>query len=277
MTKKYLESLNELARLPKLIVRKHPMGYVGANVRGARGAGKTAFCMHTGRQVYQYIDGITRDDAWEKLLGVGNYRKEKAKILFSMSDVIDSLEILDNIDFKNILEWQKDNTIPCYIWDDAGMHGGRYKFFTDVKTVEHLQGLTDTIRFVVTGFLINSPEISGLLSFLREYKDQKVISINHRAEGDTKYGRRASIKGYKEDRRGRFILAREGSTDFSCYVDKWAYSEYSRMKAKAIIENIHKIKQLVKTEKKSKPDKKENEIAESIGLPDNYLSLIQSD
>ena len=110
MTIQYIENIDQLTKLAKKIVKVHPWGFQGATIEGPRGRGKSGFCLHTMREVYQYIDGISKDDAWEKILGMGNYKEETPKILFGMNDVINSLEVLETIDMVNILDWQRDNT-----------------------------------------------------------------------------------------------------------------------------------------------------------------------
>lgn len=275
MAKKYIEDYKELSKLSQLVVRKHPWGYVGASVRGSRGAGKTSFALHTGREVYQYMYGISRTDAWEKLLGVGNYSKEKGHILFDLVDVVKALEPLDSIDFANVLEWQKENTVPYKVWDDAGMHGGKYKFFTDVKMVEALQGEVDTIRFILTAFITTSPELSSMLRFMQDYKDNLIISIKHHQNGG--YSRTAEVKRYYESRNGTYRRRLAWKTNFSCYVDKWAYEEYSRMKAKAIIRNRSRFKEMLGIAKKQKPDRKKEDIIDEMGIPTELWKKISGD
>jgi len=276
MANKYIESQDELSKLSQLIVRKHPWGYTGVAVRGGRGDGKTAFALHTGREVYQYIDGITRDDAYEKLLGVGNYSKQYPHILFDLHDVVKALEVMDNIDYDNILEWQSENTVPYKIWDDAGMHGGKYKFFTDVKMVEALQGEVDTIRFILTGFVTTSPELSSMLRFMQEYKDNLIVSIKKYPTAPTRYNRIAEVKRWYEDRNGNYRKRLAWTTKFSCYVEKWAYQEYTRMKARAIIRNRNRLKKLLNVVKKIETNKSDDEILNEFGVPDQYKSIISS-
>ena len=276
MAIKYIEHQDQLTKLSRKVVRVHPWGFQGATIEGARGRGKSGFCLHTMREVTQYIDGISRDDAWEKILAVGNYKQNTPLILFSMNDVIDSLELLDSIDMKNILEWQRENTTPVKTWDDAGMHGGKYKFFVNVRIVDYLKGLMDTMRFVTSGFLINAPELSGLLGFIREYRDQLIIEIGYRTDGiraGGEYGRVAIVRKYIRDRSGRKRLRKDFETKFSCYVDKWAYAEYSRMEAKAIIENRIALKKIATEAEKQETDKDPYDV---IGVPEEYKDIISS-
>ena len=63
MVKTYLNDIKELGRLPRMIVKSHPRGYVGVITEGWRGRGKSVFNLKAARQTFQYYHGITRDDA----------------------------------------------------------------------------------------------------------------------------------------------------------------------------------------------------------------------
>ena len=232
----YINAKEQLSRTAREIVNSHPMGYWGGIIRGPRERGKTAFCMHIAREVYQYNEGLTLDSAWERVL---------ENIMFTLDEIDNMFSILDTIDWNNILDWQRENTFLLKIWDDAGMHGGKFKYFTDVKIVEHLQGNMDVIRFVLTGFLINTPQLEHLLGFLRNYKDHKIIGIAYPPEGKQLYERIATTKIWREDRLNRWHLRPSYTTRFSCYVEDWVYEEYSRMKARAIVENRQRFKDMV--------------------------------
>lgn len=276
MTAKYITSLDQVSKLSRIIIKNYPWGFQGATVEGPRGRGKTSYCIHVMREVYQFLDGLSRDDAYEKILGVGNYSNERPKILFSMKDVVNALEILDSIDMKDIRSWQENNTIPCYTWDDAGMHGGKYKFFVNVRLVDYLKGLIDTIRFVTSGFLINAPELSGLLGFLRDYKDQFVIKITYRSEGKQdggKYGRLAVARQFYETRSGRKQKRVVFKTKFSCYVDDWAYNIYLQMKAKAIIENRRQLKRMIEIARNR--GEVVDDVMNEMGVPEEYKPLVK--
>ena len=238
---KYINQKEQLSRTAREIVNSHPFGYWGGVIRGPRERGKSAFCMHIAREVYQFVEGLTCDDAWERVL---------ENIMFTLDEIDKMFNILNSIDWDNVLDWQRDNTFLCKIWDDAGMHGGKFKYFTDVKIVEHLQGNMDVIRFILSGFLINTPQLEHLLGFLRGYRDHKIINITYPPEGKQLYNRVATTKIWKEDRLGRWHLFPSYVTRFSCYVDDWVYEKYSRMKAKAIVDNKHKFEEMVKMSKR---------------------------
>lgn len=284
MVKKYIENLNELGRIPKKIVLLHPRGYVGVIVEGGRQEGKSVFCLKNTHQVYQFKYGISRDDAWEMILGVGNYRKENSHILFSLRDINNLFSILDLIDWddpENINDWMIEHTHLCKIWDDAGMHGGKYKYLAAAKEVEFLQGNMDVIRFVLTGFFINSPELGNLLKFLRDYHDHYVVDIRNRQEGGSEWERVGFVQKWKKNKRGVWMLrAFPPHIRFSRFLgnvkkfglfEQWVYDTYELMKARAIKQNRDNFKNMVDLIKKSEPDKDPLDV---IGIPDKYKDIM---
>jgi len=249
MTKKYIEDLDAVSKFSKKIIQSHPDGFLQAVIDGARGSGKTAFCMHTMREVYQYLYGVDRVEAWNIILGIGAYSNETPKILFTMRNVIDALKQLENIDMSanKIIQSQRDNMIPVLTWDDAGMHGGRLKVLIDMKAVDKLSGVMDTARDVVSGFLINVPEKESLLSAIRRYKDAPWVHIGYRAgEGAVKYDRQGVVRKFRIDGRGTHRSYIDMKVNFSCYVDKWVYSEYKIKKVQAVQENLRMFEELEK-------------------------------
>ena len=244
MSKKYIENINDLSKLSQRIVKSHPSGYCGAVVDGPRGYGKTAFCMHIMREVYQYVDGTDRDDAWKKVLD---------NMMFTIGDVIKTLEVIEEIDMDNVIQSQYDHMIPCVCWDDAGMHGGRLKHFVDMNLVDQLNSVMDTARDAVSGFLINAPEREGLLSFIRRYRDNLwvTVGLNPKTMGD-KYKRVATVRRIVTRHDGRRNWRLAFQTTFSCYVDKWAYTEYKKMKIGAVREGLAHLKMLHDRKEKDK-------------------------
>lgn len=270
--KKYITDFDELTGLSKRIVKAHPDGFLQAIIDGDRGSGKTAFCLHTMREVYQYIYGVDRVDAWNMIFGIGSYSHDKPKMMFTIRDVIDALRTLDKIDMDDvgsIIQQQRDLMIPCVTWDDAGMHGGRLKVLIDMQLVDKLSGVMDTARDVTTGFLINVPEKEALLSAIRRYHDILWGHVGYRpSEGAVKYNRQVVVRKYatRPDgvRRYRTIFA----TNFSCYVEKWVYSEYKRRKISAVQDNLRFLEELEKKKENRRRKDRFKEIKFMENIPE---------
>jgi len=237
-----MEKLENLSKLSQKIVKSHPDGYCGALIDGSRGSGKTTFCMHTMREVYQFHNGIDRVDAWKMVLD---------NMFFTMNEVIEALKVVEQIDMDNVIESQREFMIPVICWDDAGMHGGRLKHFVDMKIADRLNSVMDTARDVVSGFLINAPEREGLLSFIRRYRDNLWISIGYPETRGDKYKRIATARRYYIDKLGRRRNRIVFQTRFSCYVEKWVYEKYKKMKITAVKEGLRHLEELAKPKTKT--------------------------
>lgn len=269
MVKIYITDINELSRLAKETVKAHPRGYVGAVIEGGRGEGKTVFCLKTQREVYQFFYGITRDDAWEKVLN---------DIIFSIDDLVKMLDNLDNLDdYKdNMGDWWKEQVHLCRVWDDAGMHGGKYKYQVDAHLVDFLQQNLDVFRFIVTGFFINSPEVGNLLKFIREYHDHTIIKIIHNPKGISPHEKIGYFQKWRRlrHRSGYTLIANPPHQPFSNWLgnvtklglkEQWVYDRYEYLKGRAILKNRNKFKKMMKVAKVNEPDK---DPADAIGLDD---------
>jgi hypothetical protein len=278
MVKKYIEDIDELSRLARETIKAHPRGYVGVVVEGGRGAGKTVFCLKTQREVYQYHYGITRDDAWEKVLD---------DIIFGIDDIIDMLNNLDHLEeYKHKMgDWWKEQVHICRVWDDAGMHGGKYKYQVDAHLVDFLQQNLDVFRFITTGFYINSPEMENLLKFIRQYHDHTIIKITHSPEGISPYEKVAFFQKWRRlrNRSGWTLVSRPPHQPFSCYLgnvknlqikDQWVYDKYEYLKGEAIRKNRGKFVKMMKHAEKSEPDK---DPADAIGLDDFAKRILDLD
>jgi len=237
MAQKYISNFEDMSKLSQFIVKAHPNGYVGGLIEGPRGIGKSTFCLHIMREVYQYIGGLSRDDAWEIALD---------RILFTMNDIIRLLSVVEQIDMDNVIESQNELMIPVATWDDAGMHGGRLKHFIDIKATDKLNSVMDTARDALSGFLINAPEKEGLLSFIRRYKDNYWIIINYPETRGDKYKRIATVRKYYTDHAGRRRTRKIFTTKFSCYVEKWVYAEYKRKKLTAVRDELRHLEKIAK-------------------------------
>jgi len=193
--------------LTKRILRSHPNKFVGAIVEGHRGVGKSAYCIKIMKEVYQEYYNCSEYKAYNIALD---------HMLFDLDDVIPFL--------KNASD--SDSIVPVVTWDDAGVHGSSIRWFTNLRQVELLKAMTDTIRTAVTGFLINCPDRSSLLKVLRNYDDYTVkISVL-----DGNYMRQA--RGYNVYKlpSGSRRVYKNFADNFSCYIPKEIYNKYMVMR-----------------------------------------------
>jgi hypothetical protein len=189
--------------LAKKIVKAHPNGFVGAVVEGKRAIGKSSYCIKVMKEVYQNLYDCGDNEAYQLALD---------HILFDMDDVVRTLHEAR----------QKDSMIPVVTWDDAGVHGSNLQWFINMRGVQELKSITDTVRTAVTGLLLNCPDREGLAKVLRGYNDFLVTITKI----DTPYLR--SARGYNVYKlpSGMKRIYRNFDDRYSCYLPNWVYDKY---------------------------------------------------
>jgi len=263
----FITDKKQLTRLPKKIIDAHPRGYVGAFVEGPKRIGKTVFCMKTAHQVFQYKYGLNREDAWKMVLD---------NIMFDLEDVDHMFDRLEGIDWDHIDKHWIDDKPICKIWDDVSMHGGKYRFFVDAKLVDNLQRNLDIMGIVITGFLMNAPELSNVLSFIRDYHDHQIIRVGYEpGGGTTEYERVAFFSTWRREHNGWRLRPDKPHTKFSCFIgrvdqweidDQWVYDKYESIRGKAIKRHREKFKKMAKIQSECE-DKPIEKVYDEMGLP----------
>jgi len=273
--KQWIHHKHELTKFEQAIINAHPDNLINATAEGPRGRGKSMFCFITMTRIFQYLEGIHVDDAYYRALD---------HFLFTLPEVLATIDkVINNTDFSNIRKYDAENKYRILTMDDVGTHMGKYRFYIDVESVDDLKGKLDTIRDVTNGLLMTAPALEGLLSFLRDYPDNKIISLAYDKAGNTKYDRIIEVreKRKKWARRGRLAYP---PIKTSIYVDNWAYDEYKIRKRKALQKlfsrnkksSQNEIIRLFKTVKKLNPDLKQKDIIEKLGLPDEALDALKN-
>ena len=271
--KKWIKSKEELTKFEIAIINAHPEQLVNATTQGTRGIGKSMFLYKTGTHIFQFLEGIHLDDAYLRALD---------HFLWTTPQIKKAVDkVLLNTDFDNISQYDLEHKYRFLAVDDAGTHLGKYQFYVDVETVDQMKARLDTIRDVTSCLLMSAPALSGLLSFLREYPDNKTIDITYNKDSHNDYGRIFTI------RHPRKRWQKKGTRAYtpikgSIFVDQWAYDEYKRRKRKALISLFQKRKgskkdiiKMFQTLKKLKPNLKEEEIIKQLGLSDEIISILK--
>lgn len=272
--KPWIRSEDELTRFERAIINAHPEGLVAATADGRRSIGKSMFLFKTGTHIFQYLEGIHLDDAYIRALD---------HFLWTTIQIRKAVDkVLLNTDFENIRQYDFENKYRFLAVDDAGTHLGKYQFYVDVDTVDEMKGRLDTIRDVTSCLLMSAPALSGLLSFLREYPDNKTIDITFDKYGDPTYGRVFTIRHPRRrwEKQGRLAFP---PIRGSIYVDDWAYDEYKTRKRKALIKLFSKRKhskkneiiKMFKTIKKMNPSLSKEEVIDRLGLSGDVLNMFK--
>jgi len=190
-------------------VKNHPNGFIGALVEGKRGVGKSSYCIKVMKEIYQTL--LSCDDTTA-------YQYALKHILFDMDDIIRILREARN----------QNEVLPVVCWDDAGVHGSNLQWFINMRGIQELKSVMDTVRTAVTGLLLNCPDREGLAKVLRGYDDYlvSIIKVNPPYE--------RSARGYNIYKlpSGTRRVYRNFEDRYSCYLPNWVYKEYmlERMK-----------------------------------------------
>lgn len=270
--KKWIKSKDDLTKFEQGIINKYPENLLPAVVEGGRGTGKSMFCYLVTARIMQYLHGIHIDDAFPMALD---------HFLWTVPQTLKVIDkVIDNTDYNNILQYDRENKYRILVVDDAGTHMSKYRFYTDVASVDDLKGRLDTIRDVTCGLLLTTPAMSGLLSFLREYPDNKTVTLSTHEKMNTEYGRIVEI------RNKRLKWARYGKRAYppiktSIFVYDWAYADYKRKKRLALKKLFDKQKRTKKNEiiktfrviRKLNPKITNEEIIVKLGLSEDVLSM----
>lgn len=271
--RKWIKDLSELTKFERAIIKAHPENLVNATSEGMRGIGKSMFLYKTGTHIFQYLEGISLDDAYLRTLDHFLWTTPQIK------KAVD--EVLLNTDFNNISQYDLENKYRFLAIDDAGTHLGKYQFYVDVETVDEMKARLDTIRDVTSCLLMSAPALSGLLSFLREYPDNKTITITYNKEGNTHYDRIFTIRHPRKRWQKRGNLAYPPIKG-SIFVDSWAYDEYKTRKRKALLSLFGRRKssktdilKMFKTLRKLNPKLTPEQVIKQLGLSDDVLTVLK--
>jgi len=207
--------------LARKIIKNHPNGFVGAIVEGKRGVGKSSYCIKVMKEVYQSLYNCDDNTAYQYALD---------HILFSMDDVVRIMKEARH----------RGEVVPVVTWDDAGVHGSNLQWFINMKGVQELKSVTDTVRTAVTGMLLNCPDREGLAKVLRGYNDYLVTITKI----DTPYTR--SARGYNVYKlpSGMKRIYRNFDDRYSCYLPNWVYNKYMEQRMRFLDEAIEAVEHM---------------------------------
>jgi hypothetical protein len=209
--------------------------YIGAIISGMFGIGKSMTALHLGREIAQAVYGVNEEQGMQIAL---------QNTLFTMDEVLEATKNLGTAEqWKNMDPYQAHKIAsglrkPFYIWDDAGMHGSKYKHFLDMAESYDLQSNFDTIRDVTSCIIMTVPEDEELLKFLRMYRGNFSVEM---IDIDGAYERKLEFWRYGKDPQGRKKKYKKWvSSPFSIHVGQPYYGQYRIMKNIAKLENFER-------------------------------------
>ena len=191
---------------------------VGAIVYGTQRLGKTMYAL-------QVMYDIYRD--WDKVLSL---------TFFHLDDLLESVGE----------QIEKREQLPALVWDDAGVHGSKYLYFTEKRLAEFLQKVFDVVGTVVKGFIITTPNPDNLLKAIRGYEFYRVKIMKN---STSKTGRFAT--GYKSiiDPVGKTRIRKVFKDKYDVTIPDDIYKKYVRTRESYTREAVDELNQFLKERK----------------------------
>lgn len=181
------------------------------------------------KEVYQTMYDCNDKEAYEHALH---------HIVFDLDDVVRTLREAR----------QKEKMIPVLVWDDAGIHGSSIQWFLNMRGIQEMKAVTDTVRSATSGFLLNCPDREGLTKVLRGYNDYLVTITKLQ----TPYTR--SARGYNIYKlpSGMKRIYRNFDDRYSCYLPKEVYEKYMKERHKYLDRALDAIEEMKNKMQKKK-------------------------
>lgn len=204
------------------ILQAHPYGFKCFILTVDRGIGKSSYGLIVVKEVYQQM-GWDSKDAWQEALRCCK---------FHIKEVISFLR-------ESALA---DKPKPVLLWDDVGIHASGSKYFLNMKMVDHLKAVLDTIRTAISGLIMTCPTTTGLLSMLNNYDDYKLI-IRYSQRG----GYYRDVTAYKWNTlpSGKRIIKTQYYDYYNCYIPNNLLNKYIDMRKNALKQSLDMLEESV--------------------------------
>ena len=211
-------------------------GMLGCVVYGPQRLGKSSYAMQVMHQIY------------------GNWPDVLRNTLFRLEDVIAIIE----------QAMETDTKVKAVLWDDAGIHAGRLKYFSNRNLVEYLENLLDTCGLYVHALLMTSPSVLSLLKCLRTYEFYRT-KVYRRDNG---YGRFAVSYSSTLLPSGTRLIHRKFRDNYNCKLPDDIWKEYLVKRQGYLREAVSQLKGLAKAQSQpvTKCSHDGDDLDDSLGL-----------
>lgn len=187
--------------------------FVGAIIYGQQRMGKSSYAAKVMYEIYQDWDMVN------------------LHMLFKLDDVVRLLEEATDRGIR----------IPCFCWDDCGVHGNKLLYFQERTLVQYLGDLLDTAGISVGGILMTTPSPFKLLAVIRGYEFYRVKVTAK----NTSHGRRAV--GYKSILlpSGTRLIRRVYSDEFNVMLPEEFWGSYVAKRRSYLQFGLRQLRKLV--------------------------------
>lgn len=190
-----------------------PDSFSSFYITGKRGIGKSSYALKVLHEVYSNPPLNYEDEA--------AYHAALDCLQFTIPEVVNYLSKLSNRNKKTV----------CLLWDDLRVFASGSKYFTEMKLVQRLIGMFDSIRTVTNCVLLTCPSMEGTLSFLRSYDDY-MIKISYSKEGG--WDRVASGYLWNTLPSGKKLVYKKFVDYYNCRLPNWIYEKYMLRRRKVL-------------------------------------------
>lgn len=215
--------INQLPHLSRLLYGCHPNGFRSYDVLGERNIGKSTYALICAYWAYRKL-GYTKNESWERALH---------SICFTIQEVIDFLTYAANENEKEFL----------LIWDDVRVFASGKQYFMNMKLVDKLSGVLDTVKTVLNNMVLTSPSMKGTLGILETFDSYHII-IRQSPSG----GNYRMAKGYKwsTSPSGQRRIYSKFRDNYICRLPDWVYDLYLKRRKQITLDAIYNLGNIVK-------------------------------
>ena len=213
-------------------------GFNSVIVYGKQGAGKSVYAIKVSFDMLRRVDAIPRQASTEYVF--------KRYMVFSAHQ------------FMGKLRGARGSRLPVLIWDDAGVHGGSYLFFTDVFLAKALGDLFRVARTRVANIIFTTPSPQDLLKPFRSY-DTIIVYVH---ELDERWSR-AHIYQLRLLPSGEARIWKRAVEDFKRRLR--TYDEYMKLRDRYVDEALDALEELLLVKRLERAKKMAKLLEASLG------------
>lgn len=206
--------------LSRKMVYAYPSGFQSYFIIGKRNIGKSTYALKSTYYALKKL-GYSEQDAWEKSL---------RSICFSIPQVIDYLQYAAEKDEKEFI----------LIWDDMRVFASGSQYFLNIRLVQKLIGLLDTIKIVLNNLIMTCPSTTGILGVFKSYDDYQIHILQSPKGGEYRLA-----KGYQWNTipAGQKRIYKKFRDEFYCHLPDWVYKQYFKKRKQMTHDAIFQVKQ----------------------------------
>ena len=211
--------------LSRIILSRPDM--VGAVIYGMQRIGKTMYSLLVMYDLY---------GDWDEVL---------KNVFFDLEELLNAIK-------ATVRDFEKGRILKVICWDDAGVHGSKYLFFSRRELAQYLQNLFDVVGLAVKAILITTPNPANILKAVRDYEFYRVqvMKLND--------GNRIA-RGYRPILlpSGTVRMLKDFEDYYNIYIPSDVYKEYVEKRKGYLEEVVSNLEEYLKEKEEEAKEKEE--------------------